>query len=517
MRKFFLATVATLPLLAVGVVPASSQDIKQKGAGTGVSQAQGGSGVQHKEMQGKEAQGKNEAPAKLNQSSPAHDRVVGHASPASEHADTAGRDQSKPRAANASSDLKRQDTKAQFQAKEHTSGQAASEKLKPEPNAGAKERLSTGESKGKKIDEKKGPQNEPARTTGQADRLRGENPRHSNEHTQQNGRTEGRAGEEKHVGQEKHVGEERHGVEAGGRVTLTADQRTRIERTVLSSRAVPHLERVDFTIGVGVVVPSHVRIVEVPETLVEINPSWRGDECFVARDEIVIVDHGRRVVAVVPVGSSYADSETRRTSRFGAGDIDIGLVEEVLIERGYYHGPLDGVLGPALRLALIRFQEHEGIGASGRIDERTYAALRISGRTEGRTEVRASQTEKEHLGQKQGEFEPKGDIKGDTKRDLKRDQSSISGEGRGSSKSSEPRHVNARDETAKSNGARELDKTGQSHRSSASGEVGKAPSVGEIKASEPHGGTVGQSVRTPEPSAKASKTGASEGQRKHQP
>jgi len=32
-------------------------------------------------------------------------------------------------------------------------------------------------------------------------------------------------------------------------------------------------------------------VMEVPDNLVAIYPEWRGDEYFVVRDEIVIVDH----------------------------------------------------------------------------------------------------------------------------------------------------------------------------------------------------------------------------------
>jgi peptidoglycan hydrolase-like protein with peptidoglycan-binding domain len=263
----------------------------------------------------------------------------------------------------------------------------------------------------------------------------------------------------------------------------------------------------------------------VPETLFEINPEWRDDEYFVVRDEIVICDHSRRVVAVIPLGSSSASFATRSRSTIDAGDIDIRRVQEVLIERGYYHGPVDGVLGPETRHALIRFQERERIVARGVIDERTYVALgirggsgrtearpegRIEGRTEGRvegrsTEGRALQTEeKKHLGQTQGRFEPK------------RVQSSISGEAHSASKSSEPGHVNAREGNAKSNAARDLDKGVPNNRPSASGHGAKPHAVGEIKPSAVQGGTVGQSARAQSQSTSSGKAGgASEHQRKH--
>src|SRR5882724_6108596 len=61
MKKFLLVTVATLPLLAVGMNPASSQDIKERGK-AGVSQSQG-------QAHTKEVQGKAQGAAKMNESS----------------------------------------------------------------------------------------------------------------------------------------------------------------------------------------------------------------------------------------------------------------------------------------------------------------------------------------------------------------------------------------------------------------------------------------------------------------
>jgi hypothetical protein len=55
-------------------------------------------------------------------------------------------------------------------------------------------------------------------------------------------------------------------------VTLTAEQRTRIQQTVLASSNVPRVDNVNFSLSVGTVVPASVRVVEVPETLIEIHP-----------------------------------------------------------------------------------------------------------------------------------------------------------------------------------------------------------------------------------------------------
>src|SRR5262249_47806731 len=113
---------------------------------------------------------------------------------------------------------------------------------------------------------------------------------------------------------------------AGGSVTLNSQQRTRIQQTVLAGRNVPRVNNVNFALNVGTAVPSSVRIVDVPSTLIEINPQWRGHQYFVVRDEIIIVDRSRKIVATVPVGSSGGAA---LHSRGGAASVaEVNLTEE---------------------------------------------------------------------------------------------------------------------------------------------------------------------------------------------
>jgi hypothetical protein len=151
---------------------------------------------------------------------------------------------------------------------------------------------------------------------------------------------------------------------------------------------VPRVNNVNFAISVGTVVPSHVTIIDVPATLIEIRPEWRRHRFFVVRDEIVVVDRSRRIVATVPVGGSSGAQIDRRGGAQGAVQelADLGLeeirqIQIVLKERGFYTGELDGVFRPEVRLALIEFQRQQGFQATGRIDVQTKTALQISDRT----------------------------------------------------------------------------------------------------------------------------------------
>ena len=94
-----------------------------------------------------------------------------------------------------------------------------------------------------------------------------------------------------------------------GRVELNDQQRTHIRQTILARSDVPRETRVDFQLNVGVIVPQRVRLVAVPDALIEIRPEWRGHEYFVVRDEIIIVDSSRHIVATLPVGEQVGSNQ----------------------------------------------------------------------------------------------------------------------------------------------------------------------------------------------------------------
>jgi hypothetical protein len=85
-------------------------------------------------------------------------------------------------------------------------------------------------------------------------------------------------------------------------VNLTTEQKTEIRQTVLTGSSVPRVNKVDFSVSVGTVVPRTVHVVTVPETLIRIHPEWRGYEYFVYNDEIIIVETNTlKIVAMVAV------------------------------------------------------------------------------------------------------------------------------------------------------------------------------------------------------------------------
>ena len=86
-----------------------------------------------------------------------------------------------------------------------------------------------------------------------------------------------------------------------GGVNLTTEQRTTIRQEVLTTNA-PRVNSINFSINVGTVVPSSVRVVEVPPTIIRIHPPWKGYRYFVYNDEIIIVEpRTLKIVAVLDV------------------------------------------------------------------------------------------------------------------------------------------------------------------------------------------------------------------------
>ena len=94
---------------------------------------------------------------------------------------------------------------------------------------------------------------------------------------------------------------ERNDAQRGEHKTLTVEQKTKVRETVLRGSNAPRVTSVNFTVSVGTVVPTTVRVVEVPSVLIEYYPDWRGYLYFVYNDEIIIVDRNHRIIAVLEV------------------------------------------------------------------------------------------------------------------------------------------------------------------------------------------------------------------------
>lgn len=79
--------------------------------------------------------------------------------------------------------------------------------------------------------------------------------------------------------------------------------------------------------------------------------------------------------AIVPVGAEAAEPEV---SRQLAPDI-VRDIQRSLNSKGYGAGTVDGVFGESTRAAIAAFQRDHSLPGAGRVDQRTLAALGVTG------------------------------------------------------------------------------------------------------------------------------------------
>ena len=153
---------------------------------------------------------------------------------------------------------------------------------------------------------------------------------------------------------------------------------------MLSAKNAPRVDHVNFAVHTGAVVPRSVNVVAISTfpILIETFPQYRDYSFFVVEDEIVFVDHGHKIVDVVPAGprARFSRSSSPTAVAVNLSEPEIREVQQVLVSRGFLHGRVTGVWGSETRDALIAFQRKEGFTANGTIDTRTVSALGLSGK-----------------------------------------------------------------------------------------------------------------------------------------
>jgi hypothetical protein len=90
---------------------------------------------------------------------------------------------------------------------------------------------------------------------------------------------------------------------ASGQHQLSEEQRMHIRQTLIDARGASQVGHVDFDVRVGTRIGrGRIHLIEVPDTLAQIDPEWESFLYFVYEDEIVVVDpNDMEIVAVLPV------------------------------------------------------------------------------------------------------------------------------------------------------------------------------------------------------------------------
>ena len=75
--------------------------------------------------------------------------------------------------------------------------------------------------------------------------------------------------------------------------------------------------------------------------------------------------------------SEYSQEPYPAQSEYDNGNPDssVSQVQAALARKGYYHGAIDGRLGPGTRNALRRYQRNHGLDVTGRVDRPVIEAL----------------------------------------------------------------------------------------------------------------------------------------------
>jgi hypothetical protein len=166
--------------------------------------------------------------------------------------------------------------------------------------------------RGKTEQPPRSPRDEKNRTTGQAprdDRLNrgseqnrttGQAPRQdrTNRPPEQNGLEQERQRTDRPEENRATTGQGVAGTRAD--INLTQDKRTRIRQVIVEKPNAPRVSRPNFRVSVGARVPRTLHFAALPQTIVEIEPAWRGFDYFLINDQIVIVDpRSMEIVAIV--------------------------------------------------------------------------------------------------------------------------------------------------------------------------------------------------------------------------
>jgi hypothetical protein len=85
-----------------------------------------------------------------------------------------------------------------------------------------------------------------------------------------------------------------------GSSTLSPDQKTRLHG-IISDGNIRRIDEADFPLSVGTRVPDTVVVYDIPDTIIDIVPEYRGFDYIVVRDELLIIDpETLEIVAVLP-------------------------------------------------------------------------------------------------------------------------------------------------------------------------------------------------------------------------
>jgi hypothetical protein len=95
-------------------------------------------------------------------------------------------------------------------------------------------------------------------------------------------------------------GRERQIKETSRSLQLSDGQREQVKQ-ILTKQNSPKIDKADFELMIGAAVPGQAPLQDIPPEITQVMNGYWGDQYLIVRDTLVIVDqHSRRVVAIVP-------------------------------------------------------------------------------------------------------------------------------------------------------------------------------------------------------------------------
>ncbi len=133
------------------------------------------------------------------------------------------------------------------------------------------------------------------------------------------GHAQGRSGAIQSPAQGRSASEQNRGgasQQSVASVNLSPDQRTRLHDAIAGGD-VQRLDRVDFDLSAGTLIPGGVSFYPIPDSIVEIVPQYRGFDYIVAEDELVIVDPDTREIVAVQSDEALGPAQFGSNERQG--------------------------------------------------------------------------------------------------------------------------------------------------------------------------------------------------------
>src|SRR4051794_23999633 len=84
---------------------------------------------------------------------------------------------------------------------------------------------------------------------------------------------------------------------------LQLDERQRQQiKDILGRESAPRVAQPSFELMIGTAVPNQVQLQDIPPEITQVMNGYWGDQFVLTKDKMIIVDqHTRRVVAIVPI------------------------------------------------------------------------------------------------------------------------------------------------------------------------------------------------------------------------